>query len=237
MKKINQLLLSIITILTILPACNTQPPALSDFQYGSASVLPFYNLRRTKYVILSREKWGRDAGTYDDFGGKRDQGENHPVISAAREFWEEAILDGTVGLSLARTQNYIDITQSRNTHYVVANTTRRGAKNVTYITNFNKYKTQFINNFYKARRNSTKRENKEKDRIAIVKWQDLKDAIVNNQHNSTSVYVSASVINPITNKGEQQQILLRPYLVIKLRNFFRDQPHTKGRSKKIQFYS
>lgn len=237
MKKINQLVLSIVTILAILPACNTQPPALSDFQYGSASVLPFYNSRRTKYVILSREKWGRDAGTYDDFGGKRDKGENHPVISAAREFWEEAILDGTIGLSLARTQSYIDIAKSRNTHYIIANTTKKRAKNVTYITNFNKYKTQFINNFYKARRNSTKRENKEKDRIAIVKWQDLKDAIVNHQHTSTSVYVTASVINPITNKGEQQQILLRPYLVIKLRDFFRDQPHIKGKSRKIHFYS
>lgn len=237
MKKINRLVLSILTLLTILPACNTQPPALSDFKYGSASVLPFYNTRRTKYVILSREKWGRDAGTYDDFGGKRDKGENDPVESAAREFWEEAILDRTVGLSLMQTQNFIDITKSRNAHYVIANTTRRGAKNVTYITNFNKYKTQFISNFYKARRNSLKIENKEKDRIAIVKWQDLKDAIVSHQHKSHSVYVTASVINPITNKGEEQKILLRPYLVVKLRQFFRDQPHVSGKNRRIHFYS
>ena len=211
-------------------------PTLSDFDYQSASVLPTYFERGTKYAILSREKYGRDKGKYDDFSGKRDEGEGHPVITASREFHEEAVIEDTIGLSLGETRDYIDIYTSKNTQFIIANTTARGAKNVTYITSFKKYKNQFIKNFYSAVKNATKPENREKDRIALVKWNDLRQAIVDQPHSKAPVYVHACVINPDTNEHENECILLRPYLAIKLRPFFCNEKYTEGKSRKIRFY-
>lgn len=215
---------------------NTKP-ILSDFDFQSASVLPTYYEHGQKYAILSREKYGRDAGTYDDFGGKRDEGENHPIITAAREFHEEAIIEDIIGLSLGETRDYIDIQTSKNTQFIIANTTPRGAKNVTYITSFKRYKNKFIKNFYYAAKHATKPENREKDRIALVKWSDLKDAIVSQPHTKAPVYVQACVINPHTNEHENECILLRPYLVIKLKAFFSNASYVEGKSKKIRFYA
>jgi len=236
MKFLKKNLFSLFFLLLILPSCAI-PPALTYFDYNSASVLPFYTVRRTKYVILSRERWGKDKGTYDDFGGKRDQGERHPLITAAREFWEEAALRWSLDLTLEQTKNFINPTKTRNTHFVVAHTTKRGAKNVTYITDFRKYKTQFLNNFYKASHAADHHQYKEKDRIAIVQWDTLKRAIIEQKTPHSPVYVDAQVLHPRTNARENQKILLRPYLVIKLRQFFRDEPYTKGKHRTIRFYS
>src|SRR5690349_461658 len=49
--------------------------SLMDFQYGSASVLPYCTLNGHKYFILSREAYGWLSGvkgTYHDFGGKKE---------------------------------------------------------------------------------------------------------------------------------------------------------------------
>jgi len=212
-------------------------PALSQFDYHSASVLPFYKRGNDKYFVLTRERWGRDKGTYDDSGGKRDKGEMHPVITAGRECWEEAILDKTIGFSLKQTLDYIDITKSKNTAYIIANTTRKGAKNVTYITDFTPYSRALVDNFYTALSQATKTENKEKDRIALVKWDDFKAAIVNQAGYNDPVYVPALVVNPKTKRKERENILLRPYLVIKLGGFFRDESYQTGKNHKIRFYT
>src|SRR5688572_1674937 len=74
------------------PRASSQKPLLTTVHFTTACGLPFFVQNGNYYFILSREAGGHDKGTFDDFGGKRDPGEDHPIISAAREFWEEAIL-------------------------------------------------------------------------------------------------------------------------------------------------
>lgn len=237
--KQNRILFSVFMLSIALFSTTVYFTRLSDFKFNSASVLPYYTKRNVKYVILSREAGGRDRGAYDDFGGSRDQGEDHPVISAAREFHEEAIIEGTIGLNLQETQNYIDSTASRHTTHIIAYTTPAGNGQVTYITNFSKYKNQFINAFYTARKNATNWHNREKDRIAIVKWNDLKKAISNQEDKKTIVTVLARVVDPKTGtlRKNEQEITLRPFLIMKLKGFMRDEPYERGANKKVRFYS
>jgi len=210
--------------------------SFKNFNYKSASVLPIYTTRKSKYLILSREAYGRPKigkkWTYDDFGGSRDAGEEDPLITAAREFFEEAILDKSLNLSLDQVTDYV----KNNTHVVVANTTKRHAKHVTYIIDFKQYKNEFIRNFYTARKNSTQYENLEKDRIAIVRWNTIEQAF-SQQCNNDPIYVQATIIDPKTRKGYKKQIKLRPYFIIKLKSFFLDKPHKTSKDKKIRFYA
>ncbi len=205
-----------------------------DFEYKSASVLPFYTSRREKYLILSREAYGKSKRwTYDDFGGSRDKGENDSLLTAAREFFEEGIIDKCLNITLDDLYNYI----KNHTEFIVAKTKPDNAGTVTYIVNFKQYKNQFINNFYSARRRATTRETKEKDRIAIVKWNDLKQAIINRKDDNESVYVKARVIDKRTLKKYTKNIKLRAYFVIKLKGFFLDQPYKTKRNEKMRVYS
>lgn len=143
-------LLSIFIVLHTFFSTDLYALKLTDFKFGAASVLPFYIKDQIKYVILSSEQRGDHKGTYDDFSGSRDAGENHPIITAAREFHEEAMLEGTTGLTLEETINYIDIEQTNNTEYIIAYTTPTNKGRVTYIVDFNDYAEALINNFYSA---------------------------------------------------------------------------------------
>lgn len=210
----------------------TETPRLSQYDFGSASVLPIFRENNTIYCILSREAGGKDKGTYDDFGGKRDPGENHPLISAAREFFEEAILELSLGLTLNAVMEYIDIANKKHskTLYILAN-----SRNVAYITYFGLYKDAFLANFYAARNKATSHHLREKDRLAIVEWNTLKQAISESKYNS-NVMVNARELNPQTNTFETKQIKLRPYFVNKYRPFFMNKPYKEGMNKKIRFY-
>lgn len=231
---------------SIQPTVQIQPipaqPRLADFDFGSASVLPCFTENNIQYCILSREVAGRDAGTYDDFGGKRDPGES-AVVAAAREFSEEAMLEYTIGFSLQNTQNLIDTTAT-NTAFVIASS-GQDWKNVTYITDFTQYANKFFSQFYKARNiisdpNLTPgltRKSRyallEKDMVAIVRLDDLKRIITQNTSN-VGVTVNAHVLTP---QGLQVgQIQLRGFFVKKLRPFFMDQPYQQGADKKVRFY-
>lgn len=227
---------------------------LTTSGYKSASVLPVYTDHGSKYAILGREVYGtKDKYTYDDFGGSRDRGEKHPLITAAREFNEEGLLATTINLTLKNTENFIDINKNNHTEHIIAfkersalkNNSTRTADNVTYITNFNDYKDEFFKNFYPAlvRAQKSSKTNKklrvytEKDRIAIVNWGALKDSIMKQAQTGKRAIVRARVINPITRRQERQLITLRPYLVRKLRPFFLDAPYKHGLTKKIRFYT
>lgn len=213
-------------------------PRLTDFDFGGASVLPtFIDQNGKKYLILSREAGGKDKGTYDDFGGARDFigpkqnniKEAHPVITAAREFFEEAILELTLNFSLQNAQDLIDV-KNMYTEYVIAS-----GRNVIYITDFTQYTNQFLSEFYKAFRKTTSRHSKEKNRIAIIEWNELKTIINNNPFN-TGIIVDAEVLNPLDLQWYVEKITLRPFFAKKLRSFWMDKPYQQGLSKKIRFY-
>lgn len=223
-------------------------PRLSDLRFKSASVLPYYRDRKkVKKVILSREAYGKDKMTYDDFGGSRDRGEDHPVVTAAREFYEEANIPKTVGLTLPQTQDYIDIAKTKNTKYIIAYSNKQGTCNVTFVTSFDPYKDALFKNFYDVRKHETRFHYKEKDRLAIVTWQNLKNAITGHNRNwfsrsffrasTQNIKVNALVQDPRTKKFHQQIITLRPFLVKKLRMFFMGDKYQQGLNKKIRFYN
>lgn len=216
---------------------------LSSLNYKSASVLPYYYHNETKWVILPQEAFGRDKGTVDDLGGSRDKGEKHPVVTAAREFYEEAIIKQTIGLTLQQTIRFLN----KNSKYIIGYSNTKGSCNITYIVNFDQYKDMFFNNFYKARHNAPSHKYKEKDKIVVVKWQDLKDVFTQQETGffrswfkrffNQNVTVAALEQDPSTLTFCPTTVTLRPFLVKKLRPFFLDKPYQQGMNKKIRLYS
>jgi len=228
MKK--RIALFLIVTLQFMPHITGKARRLSAYNYGSASVLPVCRYHSADCVILSREVFGSSKGTYDDFGGGRDKGEKHPLITASREFFEEAILALSLGWTLAEVQNYIDIAKTGNTTHIIVH-----ARNVTYIINFDRYTKKFLNNFYKARKQAKDPVWKEKDRVALVKWETLRKAI-NNYKRNTGLQLEAQEIDPITLQPHTKTITLRPSFVKKVRSFFMNKPYQEGMDKKIRFY-
>ncbi|HSC25591.1 MAG TPA: hypothetical protein VLB80_05260 [Candidatus Babeliales bacterium] len=221
--------------------------------YKSASVLPTFTHRNIKYAILSREAYGiTKRYKYDDFSGGRDKGEINPLDTASREFLEEGILQEALGWNFENTKTFVNenswavISYSKEKNKLYAK--NNSIKNVTYIVNFNQHKTDLFNNFYDARNKEKARYDKhriakrhrhttEKDRIAKVRWSDLKNAIINQKHRQDPVYVCAQIMDPLSRLFYKRLITLRPFLVIKLRPFFLDQPYEEGENEKIRHYS
>ena len=146
-----------------------QPPALSQFPFGGASALLYttWPTKQEAYFLLGREAGGRDSGTYDAFGGRRDAGEGHPVITAARELAEETIyLLGDQG----KIRNALDV-DGWQTSNIIANQ----AKNfVVYVTSFHHSSLEYLaRKFYEARSRAQRFKNREKDKLAWVKWSKL----------------------------------------------------------------
>lgn len=215
-------------------------PKLSQLKFNSASVLLVYTDRHgTKKVILADEGHGWDRGTFCDFGGKRDQGETHPVQTAAHEFYEEAIIPTIFGWTLADTQNFIDIATSPNTDQINVYSNKKIC-HVNYLTDFSQYKDTFFKNFLSARKNATDHRFREKNRLAIVIWQDLKDAITQQRRSwftkNQPVKLFALVQSPRTGRFNKEKITLRPSFVMSLRPFLLNKPYIQGWSKKIRFY-
>lgn len=230
---------------------------LTKFTCISASVLPVYTHNKKKYVILTRESRGnpQELGgklfTYDDFSGACEAEDKYePLISAAREFWEEGNLKKTLRLSLDVTVEFVKNNTSNIIVYVkdadknVPNS--REIKNITYIINFDKYANKLFSNFYpvlekemahyKKLGKSLKQVTLEKDKIAAVLWDDLKNAIINQKNINEPVRVQALVRDNKTDSFSKEQIVLRPFLPIKLRSFFLNQPYEKSENSKIRYY-
>jgi hypothetical protein len=231
----------------------TEPIRLSSLNYKSASVLPYYTYENEKWVILSRERAGTDKGTFDDFGGKKSKWDKHPTITAAREFYEEAILQKTIGLDLPQTKDFLN---SPTTEYIISYSEKnackpehRGACHVTYIIDFNQYADQFLKNFYTARKNAHDFKYKEKDKIAIVTWKNFQDAIIKDSEQRKINLLSPETASlkrivmipalELQESGSFQPttISLRLYCSKKLRPFFRDQPYQQGSYPNIRHYS
>ncbi len=245
------------------PSVPTNNPAtfnLAKFTCISASVLPTYIYNQEKYVILTREARGhsQEKGgkrfTYDDFSGACEAEDKYePLMSAAREFWEESNLQQALGWSLNDAIKFVQ----NNTEDVIVYTKSidknipgsREIKNVTYIINFDKYADKLFNNFYPALNKEKARHKKlgtkpddqvttEKDKIAAVSLNDLKEAI--NYQNIISgaspIKVSALVRDEKTKKFNKETIVLRPFLSMKLQSYFLNLPYEKGIDSKVKYY-
>jgi hypothetical protein len=219
---------------------------LDEFNYLSASVLPMYTHNNKKYVILTREARGypqKEGGkkyTYDDFSGARDEGEDNVLVSAAREFHEEGILEAALGWSLEDTIRYVKSNIIDIIAYEAPQQTpnSKPIRNVTYIVQFNEYKKLF-DTFYAALEREKARHKKlgtkpndqvttEKDIIAAVLWDDLKQG--------TFAKVDALIRDSKKNSFHKEQITLRPFLTMKLRSFILNKPYERGEFDKIKYY-
>ena len=231
---------------------------LSNYRFYSASVLPTITENDELYAILSREAFGRrykygKLHKYDDFSGSRDKGEKHPIETAAHEFLQEGILAKTLGWDLDQTKSFID-PKNENTWAIIAYSAdansdvphMKKTRNVTYLTHFDKYKDTFFDNFHDARKKEIERykkeglsknhwTNAEKDRLAKIKWRNLKKAILEQEDQNEIVEVEALVMNH-RKKFKKQTIQLRPFFVIKLRSFFSDDDYEQGENDKVRFY-
>lgn len=208
---------------------------LSNFPFNGASVLVYTSWPSKpgiNYFVLTREMApSPDAGTYDAFGGKRDQGEKHPVETASRELWEE-----TMGL-LGNKQSLLDHINVKDTNPHTRNIIANDNKKVAiYITHFD-HKTveQLTHDFYKPAKH------REKDMIAHVREDNLRNAIANAPRNAQGqliqpIMVEAQVIYP-NGSRKNEQIKLRPVLVSALQSYFKGtQNFTSGKDSRIRFY-
>lgn len=215
----------------------SESPELLNFKYKSASVLPFMLLPEENgnmmYVILGREAGGKNAGLYDDFGGRRDPGEIDPARTAAREFAEEGLTKQSLGMGKGTMQRYID-PEGDNTELVLA--TKRA---VMFITRFSAPEiVAFREKFFQALIEQTDVHKKEKDVIATVSFAQLLHAVKNADSND-GITVSAYLTDPEAGKENdfrRSTITLRPLLVRKLRPLALGQSFRVGKNPKIRFY-
>jgi hypothetical protein len=229
-------IITMVLMVSAIPSWTMQAPtqSLSQYNYKAASVLPATYFKGSKYVILGRESGGSDQGTYDDFGGKRDANENHPITTATREFFEEGILQETLSMDLVRLKDKIDLSSPTNTTQVIV--VNQNA--VTYIVDFASADiVSFRKKFHDAFARQWSHKYKEKDRIATVRWDRLESAIRGSKSN-TGVQVQARLIDSKTGQEENQRssIMLRPFFVKKLRPYIENSSYQAGKSSKIHFY-
>lgn len=214
---------------------------LSKMNFMGASVLPYTRWKPKgqgkAYFLLSREADGKDKGTYDAFGGSKDPGENHPVVTAAREFSEE-----TIGLLYNPKQalDFIDV-KTGNTHAVIAHEQKKFA---VYITKFApKDLEHIVNNFYAKRATpGLAHHYKEKDKLAWVSWENLENAIKNAKRDPithkliTPIKVWANVVDS-NGKKHAEEISLRPVFVSSLQSYFAGKaPKALGKDSRIKYY-
>jgi hypothetical protein len=212
-------------VILFLPLAAAQ--SLSTVSYRAAGVLPTYMKRGILYAVVAREGCGKDKGTYDSFAGSRDAYEHNPTVTAAREAHEEMISHHTMHLSPKQLERYIDPDKNHTTLVVVY----QKFNYVLYVTRFDKYIDNFLRSFYGVLGRVNQFKYKEKDRIAIVAWDELKQAILQNKSQ-----VCAEVLDPNTNRPIRCMITLRPILIKSLRPVFRGDGYQQGKNGKIRFY-
>lgn len=223
----------------------TAPPKdLNEFSHSGASVLPYIEItsqngQNKGYVLLGREAEGRFKGTYNDFGGKTNPNETS-LVNAAREFNEESI-------RLVNNNSAIQQHLQDNTPYVLVYQPYRF---VIYITRFKESDLENLTkNFYTARDAAKKWDNKEKDMLAWVAWEDLVQAIKSAKRGrnfkiSTPVTVQASVVSrsgvnaTISNiSATTETITLANPLVNALEKFVKlEKPYQSGFPANALFY-
>lgn len=201
--------------------------SLNTVSYRAAGVLPTYMKRGKLYAVVAREGYGKNKGTYDSFAGSRDSYEHNPIVTAAREAHEEMISHLTMHLSPKQLERYIDPDKNHTTFVLV----HQKAQYVLFVTRFDKYIDTFLRSFYSVLGRVNQFKYKEKDRIASVAWEELKQAILQNKSQ-----VCAHVVDPNTNKTIRCMITLRPILIKSLRSVFRGDKYQQGRNHKVRYY-
>jgi hypothetical protein len=214
---------------------------LEHFAYGAAWVLPLTSYRiendQTEYIVLGKEAYGPDKGTYDAFGGKKDHSDNKKsLITAAREFVEEAITQLTLDMSIDRAKNHIDLRSQNTTAILAINDIKYKARTVTYLSRFSYSAIEkLVTNFPQARAKVHHHAQREKNGIAIVTRSDFEAAVKGSLKNS-HITVSAKVWDDKGNVADET-ITLRPIFVRLMRSYVENKPYEQGKDPRIRFYT
>lgn len=244
-------------------AAETQLLSLDTYNHYSAGVLTTAIENGELYDYITREatgskdkqgkptKYGK-LYKYDTFSGGKDKGETHPLETAAHEFLQEGMLNKIFGWDLPTTEEFI----KNNTLEVIAYSTKgnpniphiREARNVTYIVDFTKHVNTFCDKFHDARKEEIAQykkdgtpkshwTNAEKDRIAKIKRDDLRTAVMEQEDPNEILTVEALVMNPRTKRFKRETIEIRPLFVAAvLRPIFLDKPYEQGEDEKVRYY-
>lgn len=218
--------------------------SLSQFDYRGSWVLPYtrWSKKQHNYFLLGREAFGSDIGTFDAFGGGRDSGEKHPVVTAAREFSEETlrILFSTD----KEAREYIDLAAD-HTRDIVANEAKKA---VVYITQLDHSELEkFVSEFFPARAQliaqhvHSSSKLLEKDELAWAREDHLQAAIADAPRDRsgrliTPITIWAEVFEKSGKVAVARQIVLRPLLVSILQSYYAGVPHEAGKDPGIKFY-
>lgn len=214
-----------------------KPPTLSSFKYDAAFVAPITRNGINEYIILGREAGGTDRHTYDAFGGKRDRGEAHPIVTAAREFAEEGVTKGSLGMDIPQVLDFIDLKEGNTTNVFAVQSAQGTYRHVLYLTKFpRKDIGTFKATFGRARANAPARgKYHEKDSIASVKMSDLEAAITASRSNR-GVKVMAQVTE-LDGTKSMKLITLRPVFVRIMRGYAEKRSYVPGTTNHIRFYT
>jgi hypothetical protein len=201
---------------------------LYEWPYQTAAVLPTYQIKQQKYVILAHNAVDPEKDAYGAFGGDREESELDPIKTAARIAYEGMIAKKTMGMTRKELKKYL---ASEHTQWVIASKVKN-VGNVIYITDFGDHAQGLLHNFYSARQKTKKNKYQQKDRLAVVRWNDLEKAIKDGKH-----YVIANTINPRTHKREpsSKEIKLQSAFIKNLSGFFKRKVFKK-RNSKIRVY-
>lgn len=218
-----------------------QQHSLSDFAYGAAWVLPFTSHMiedtKTECIVLGKEAFGGDTDTYDAFGGKKDPSdEKQCLVTAAREFAEEAIARLTCDMSIDEVKKHIDLDSDHTTAILAIHDLKYKARTVTYLTRFSHESiVKLVTNFPEARAKVHDHAEREKDAIALVTLSDFEAAVKASAGNSR-ITVSAKVWDDKGNVS-QETITLRPIFVRLMRSYIENKPFEHGEDERIRFYT
>lgn len=173
----NLFLLSVLCVTHVAWGMKTQ---INHFKLTAAGVLPviYGDNKKIKYAVVGREVNKPNNGKYCYFSGSAEKDTN-PLVVAAKEWWEEAILGHALELTKKDVQEYI----KQNTVGCVVLGTQTGdldnrTYGVMYLVDFTKYKNTLLFNFNTAY-DRAKKEKKhddgmcEMDTLALVEWNEI----------------------------------------------------------------
>lgn len=224
-----------------------QKPSLTEFykQCRGAAVLPYFlDKGGKKTFILTRESSGPDKGTFDGFSGGKETGENHPKITAGREFYEESM--GLFPKAFKqRAWDYIDL-KNNTTKCIMVNTSKKA---VTYFTEIDFNDAHYFRKHFYSKRshliaNGAPFHLREKDQCAFVYADNLSNAIAHAKRNSKGHFSNITVTAKLYTQDRLghtvssiTKITLRPCLVSITQPYFQQAVYTKGKSPLIRFYA
>lgn len=214
-------------------------------RFGGAAILPIVSLPTKKgkpkdHYIISRNAFGQYKGTFDDFGGSRDPQETHPVQTAAREFYEEALAGPVLKKSIKNLEKKIDLAGKDTQAVLVQSIPGKGGKSnyVTFIARFGQNSSRKMTHAFGAARAKPGLAFafKEKDQIALVRVDKLKQALLNNPNNN-NVFVPAKVYAGIKPVGKISTIKLHPFFAKRIRAKYQGKPIAIGTDNRVKLYA